>query len=87
MGKLKKEVFEDQYLNTSKNIWLSITFWMTKEQVLNETRSEEAFKARLWTHVIPMFTKKGFMEYEAMILPNLIYKGEVQKSNTLYNYN
>ena len=85
IGKFKKEVFKSQYLNISKNIWLNITFWMTQKEIFNENINEYNFKKKLWSQLIPLFTSKGTMEFNAFILPNLTFNDDDKTNDEIFN--
>lgn len=70
----KPEIQENHYQNTAHTIWIIITFWFTQGHVSpGKKESEGAFKEMVWNQLIPFFTEKGRMEYEAFILPQLKY--------------
>ena len=71
-GVLKPEKSENQYIHTAESIWLIITFWLTQRQVRGKTDIGEGhFKKFIWNQLIPLLTKEGWMEFEAVILPQL----------------
>ena len=71
-GVLKPEKSENQYIHTAESIWLIITFWLTQRQVRGKTDIGEGhFKEFIWNQLIPLLTKEGWMEFEAVILPQL----------------
>ncbi len=71
-GIIKSEQLDAQYLHTAESIWLIITFWLTQRQVRGKTDIGEGhFKEFIWNQLIPLLTKEGWMEFEAVILPQL----------------
>lgn len=71
-GIFKKELQENQYLHTAETIWIIITFWLTQQKVRGKPSSAEgAFKEVIWNQLVPIFRESGFMEYEAIILPQI----------------
>ena len=72
---IKPEKLDKQYFHTAESIWLIITFWLTQRQVRGKTDIGEGyFKEFIWNHLIPLLTKAGWMEFEAVILPQLQLK-------------
>lgn len=88
---MKKEIFcpeiqIGQYLHTSVTIWMIITFWMTQQQVRGKMDTNEgAFKEMIWNQLLPLFTKEGLMEFEAIILPQLKYHSDATLSDDFRN--
>ncbi|TAI49261.1 TetR/AcrR family transcriptional regulator [Flagellimonas allohymeniacidonis] len=69
---LRPEKMENQYQHLAESIWMIITFWLTQRQVRGKTDIGEGhFKEFIWNQLIPLFTKAGWMEFEAVILPQL----------------
>ena len=69
---LKPEKGENHYLHTAESIWMIITFWLTQRQVRGKSEIGEGhFKEFIWTQLFPLFTEAGWMECEAIILPQL----------------
>jgi len=72
-GIFKSEIHAEQYRGTAKAIWMIITFWMTQQQIKGDKNQDEgAFKEVVWNQLVPIFTPSGLMEYEAIILPQLM---------------
>lgn len=68
----KKERQENQYFHTAETLWIIITFWLTQQKVRGENLSAEgSFKEVIWNQLVPIFSESGFMEYEAIILPQI----------------
>lgn len=88
---MKKEIFkpevqEGHYQHTAETIWMIITFWMTQQQVRGiKDRNEGAFKEMVWNQLLPLFTKVGLMEFEAIILPQLKFHSDATLSDDLRN--
>jgi len=73
-GLFKSELQENHYYYTSSTIWLIITFWLTQKKVRGvDDDNEGLFKEAVWNQLLPLFTDSGFLEYEAIILPQLKY--------------
>lgn len=73
-GILKKEVQVNQYEQTALTIWMIVTFWMTQLQVRGSGQGNEGnFKEVVWNQLLSNFTQDGYMEFEAIILPQLKY--------------
>ncbi len=73
-GILKEELQENHYRNTAHTIWMIITFWLTQQQIVGEELDGEgSFKIMIWNQLLPLFTNTGWMECEAIILPQLKY--------------
>lgn len=71
-GIIKPEQLERQYLHTAESIWMIITFWLTQRQVRGKTEIGEGhFKEFIWNQLVPLLTEAGWMEFEAVILPQL----------------
>ncbi len=71
-GILKHELLDNQYQHTAESIWMIITFWLTQRQVRGKTDIGEGhFKKFIWNQLIPILTEGGWMEFEAVILPQL----------------
>ena len=71
-GTFQPEIQPNQYQTQAHTIWMIITFWMTQQKVRGIKMSNEgAFKETIWNQLLPIFTSVGFMEYEAIILPQL----------------
>ena len=71
-GTFQPELQDNQYDNLAHTIWMIITFWMTQQKVRGiKIGNEGAFKEAVWNQLLPVFTAIGFMEYEAIILPQL----------------
>jgi len=71
-GILKPELLDKQYQHTAESIWMIITFWLTQRQVRGKTDIGEGhFKEFIWNQLIPLLTDAGWMEFEAVILPQL----------------
>lgn len=69
---LRPEKMENQYQHLAESIWMIITFWLTQRQVRSKTDIGEGhFKEFIWNQLIPLFTEAGWMEFEAVILPQL----------------
>lgn len=69
-GTFKEEIQPNQYRLTAHSIWMVLTFWMTQQKVSGMKNTHEtAFKEAIWNQLLPIFTTTGFMEYEAIILP------------------
>ncbi|TMM56712.1 TetR/AcrR family transcriptional regulator [Maribacter algarum] len=69
---LKPEKGEHHYLHTAESIWMIITFWLTQRQVRGKTEIGEGhFKEFIWNQLIPLLTEAGWIEFEAVILPQL----------------
>ncbi len=81
---IKPEKLDKQYFHTAESIWLIITFWLTQRQVRDKKRHElnesYEFKKFIWNHLIPLLTKSGWMEFEAVILPQLQLKFYLDES-------
>ncbi len=72
-GIFNPEIHAEQYRSTAKAIWMIITFWMTQQQIKGDKNQDEgAFKEVVWNQLVPIFTPSGLMEYEAIILPQLM---------------
>lgn len=72
-GVFKPEIHAEQYCGTAKAIWMIITFWMTQQQIKGDKNQDEgAFKEVVWNQLVPILTPSGLMEYEAIILPQLM---------------
>lgn len=73
-GLLQNQLFENQYKDTALTIWMIITFWLTQQKVRGQiSKSEGDFKTVIWNQIIPLLSESGYMEYEALILPQLKY--------------
>tara|TARA_R100000935_G_C2827593_1_gene163208 strand:- start:386 stop:1018 length:633 start_codon:yes stop_codon:yes gene_type:complete len=73
-GILKEELQENHYRNTAHTIWMIITFWLTQQQIVGEELDGEgSFKIMIWNQLLPLLTKTGWLECEAIILPQLKY--------------
>lgn len=73
-GILKEELQENHYKNSAHTIWMIITFWLTQHQIVGEELDGEGnFKVMVWNQLLPLLTKTGWLEYEAIILPQLRY--------------
>lgn len=73
-GMLRPEKTENHFLHTAESIWMSITFWPTQRQVRGTREIGEGhFKEFIWNLLFPLFTEAGWMECEALILPQLKY--------------
>lgn len=71
-GILKPELLDNQHQHTAESIWMIITFWLTQRQVRGKTDIGEGhFKEFIWNQLIPLLTEVGWMEFEAVILPQL----------------
>lgn len=71
-GIVKPAQLDTQYLHTAESIWMIITFWLTQRQVRGKTDIGEGhFKEFIWNQLIPLLTDAGWMEFEAVILPQL----------------
>jgi AcrR family transcriptional regulator len=71
-GIIKPEQLDRQYLHTAESIWMIITFWLTQRQVRGKTEIGEGhFKEFIWNQLVPLLTEDGWMEFEAVILPQL----------------
>jgi len=71
-GTFQPEIQVNQYDILAHTIWMIITFWMTQQKVRGlKLGNEGAFKEAVWNQLLPIFTATGFMEYEAIILPQL----------------
>lgn len=71
-GILKPERLDNQHQHTAESIWMIITFWLTQRQVRGKTDIGEGhFKKIIWNQLIPLLTDAGWMEFEAVILPQL----------------
>lgn len=69
---LKPEQLDRQFLHTAESIWMSITFWLTQRQVRGKTEIGEGhFKEFIWNQLVPLLTEAGWMEFEAVLLPQL----------------
>ena len=81
---IKPEKSDKQYFRTAESIWLIITFWLTQRQVRDKKHHElnesYEFKKFIWNHLIPLLTKSGWMEFEALILPQLQQKFYLDES-------
>lgn len=81
---IKPEKSDKQYFRTAESIWLIITFWLTQRQVRNKKHHElnesYEFKKFIWNHLIPLLTKSSWMEFEALILPQLQLKFYLDES-------
>lgn len=71
-GVLKPEKLENHYIHIAESIWMIITFWLTQRQARGKDKIGEGhFKEFIWNQLFPLFTEAGWMECEAMILPQL----------------
>ena len=85
-GILKPEVLDEHYQHSAETIWMIITFWMTKQQVRGKkAESEGSFKEMVWNQLLPLFTKEGWMEFEAIILPQLKFHSDAPISSDFRN--
>jgi hypothetical protein len=83
---LKQEVGHGHYLHTAETIWMIITFWMTQQQVRGKKdENEGTFKELVWNQLLPLFTKDGQMEFEAIILPQLKFHSNAYVSSDFRN--
>ncbi len=68
---LKPESIHYQYQSLAHTLWVLITFWLSQQQVRGVTEDESGFKRSIWSQIAPHLTEKGFLEFEAMIEPQL----------------
>lgn len=81
-GVLRSEKTENHFLHTAESIWMIITFWPTQRQVRGMGEIGEGhFKEFIWNQLFPLFTEAGWMECEALILPQLKYYLENRDSS------
>ena len=68
-GILVPESFPGQYDLTANNIWMIITFWISQNMIKgNGQCNKGAFKASIWIQITPFLTRKGFKEYQHLVL-------------------
>lgn len=73
-GLLNIQLYENQFKDTALTIWMIITFWLTQQKVRGQiSESEGDFKTFIWNQIIPLLSERGYLEYEAIILPQLKY--------------
>jgi AcrR family transcriptional regulator len=67
---IKPELHENQYLYTAHAVWIILTFWLTQQKIRGLDQEDEiGFKQVVWNQFLPLFTERGQLEYEAIILP------------------
>lgn len=80
-GILQPEKLENHYRYTAESIWMIITFWLTQRQVRgNDEIGEGHFKEFIWNQLFPFFTEGGWMECEALIVPQLKFYSQTTGS-------
>lgn len=55
------------------NIWVQIAFW-SPQQIISNTASDSgliAYKCMIWSHLMPLLTEKGQIEFDQLIKPSL----------------
>lgn len=83
-GVLKPEKTENHYQHIAESIWMIITFWLTQRQVRGKEETGEGhFKEFIWNQLFPLFTESGWMECEALILPQVKFYSDIPDSMDL----
>ena len=67
-GALRQELAETGFGQLAARIWMTIDLWRTQQLIRGvEALDEKEFRAAVWSHFIPYFTKMGQLEYKQML--------------------
>lgn len=72
-GVMKDEMIEGQFDSLARTLWSQVSFWHLHHSSSDQdspARLEE-FKMVVWSILFPMFSEKGRMEFEQLIVPIL----------------